>query len=288
MEENGYDLRLVSRSYPLTSLELARQLERTEALANAAMIEARRQIDPSAGADWIEVAGVYAMFDGLDSPLTQTFGLGLFDPITANELERLEQFFESRGASVAHETCPLMPFDLLPVLHQRGYRPIEYSSVLVRPVERAVEPVAGSSELDVRRIATDSIELWAQISARGWMTEAPELAGAIEDLGKVIGSSRGSSCFMAYRDDEPIAAAALFLDGSTVLLAGASTVPEHRRRGAQNALLDARLAFAAEHGAELAMMVAAPGSGSHRNAERQGFRNVYTRTKFLRDAIIRV
>jgi hypothetical protein len=51
-------------------------------------------------------------------------------------------------------------------------------------------------------------------------------------------------------------------------------------QGAQRALLAARLQWAADHGARLAMMVAQPGSTSHRNAERQGFRVAYTRTKW--------
>jgi hypothetical protein len=64
------------------------------------------------------------------------------------------------------------------------------------------------------------------------------------------------------------------------LLAGASTVPEGRRQGAQNALLDARLRYAAQHGCDLAMMCALPGSASQRNAERHGFRIAYTRIKW--------
>ena len=59
-------------------------------------------------------------------------------------------------------------------------------------------------------------------------------------------------------------------------LAGASTIPEGRRRGAQLALLDERLRFAAANGCDIALMGAAPGSGSQRNAERHGFRIAYT------------
>ncbi|HSO74006.1 MAG TPA: hypothetical protein VLU47_04145 [Blastocatellia bacterium] len=44
----------------------------------------------------------------------------------------------------------------------------------------------------------------------------------------------------------------------------------------------ARLAFAVENGCDLAMVATQPGSGSQRNVERQGFRVVYTRTKFLK------
>jgi GNAT superfamily N-acetyltransferase len=89
-----------------------------------------------------------------------------------------------------------------------------------------------------------------------------------------------ATCFIAERDGKPIATAALFMHEGTALLAGASTIPEGRRQGAQNVLLDTRLQVAASHGCDLAMMVAAPGSASQRNAERQGFRIAYTRTKW--------
>lgn len=62
-----------------SDLDLSRKLERTEASANAAFIETRAKLNPEVGAEWIEVAGTYAMFDGVESPLTQTFGLGVFE-----------------------------------------------------------------------------------------------------------------------------------------------------------------------------------------------------------------
>ena len=87
---------------------------------------------------------------------------------------------------------------------------------------------------------------------------------------------------MAEREGEPIATGALNLVNGVALLAGASTIPAARRQGAQRALLKARLDFAAARGADLAMVVAQPGSGSQRNAERAGFRPVYTRVKWQR------
>jgi hypothetical protein len=48
----------------------------------------------------------------------------------------------------------------------------------------------------------------------------------------------------------------------------------------QTALLRERMRFAFDHGSDLAMMVAAPGSESQRNAERNGFRIAYSRTKW--------
>ncbi|HEX2251946.1 MAG TPA: hypothetical protein VHQ65_01600 [Thermoanaerobaculia bacterium] len=72
----------------------------------------------------------------------------------------------------------------------------------------------------------------------------------------------------------------LILVEGVAVLAGASTVPAGRRRGAQRARLEARLRFAAENGCDLAMICAAPGSASQRNAQRQGFHIASTRIRW--------
>ena len=44
--------------------------------------------------------------------------------------------------------------------------------------------------------------------------------------------------------------------------------------------MKARLEYAVEMGCDLAMIGTEPGSGSQRNAQRQGFRIAYTRIKW--------
>ena len=265
-------------SHPLTDIALARRLERTEAVANAAFVDARAQMEPQVGAAWIDVAGVYAMFDGPQSPITQTFGLGVFDSIGEAEFARIEAFFRERGAPTCHEVSPLIPRSVLNLLNARGYQPIEFSSVLVRPT--AADLGSPPSSITVRRLDAPEIGVWSRVAAKGWSSESPELAAVVEGFGQIIGHARGAHCFLAYRDGKPIAAASLVLNADIALLAGASTIPENRKQGAQLALLEARLRFATAQGAQLAMMVALPGSGSQRNAERHGFRVAYTRTKW--------
>ena len=115
-------------------LSLARRLERAEAKANADFVETRAKLFPEIGACWTQVAGVYAMFDGLESPCTQTFGLGMFEMATAEHLEQIERFFEERGAPVFHEVSPMADLSLLALLHERGCYPIELTSVMYRPI----------------------------------------------------------------------------------------------------------------------------------------------------------
>ena len=78
----------------------------------------------------------------------------------------------------------------------------------------------------------------------------------------------------------PGAAGVLCIHNGVALFGGSATVPELRRRGLQAALLHERMCYAFDHGCDIAMMVALPGSDSQRNAERIGFRIAYTRTKW--------
>ena len=102
----------MTNAYPFADIELARRLERAEAHGNVEFVEARKRAFPDRDAAWIEVAGAHAMFDGVGSPVTQTFGLGVFEPITPEQLNEIERFFRSRGAEVlAHsETRSAMDF----------------------------------------------------------------------------------------------------------------------------------------------------------------------------------
>jgi hypothetical protein len=273
----------VSSTFPTVDRALARRLERAEAMANAASVDARRALQPEVGAQWIEVAGVYAMFDGPDSPLTQTFGLGLFESFLAPELDRVEAFFAERGAPTSHEVSSFAASETLGLLGARGYAPIEASTVLVRPTS-ATPDDAGSRGITVRAIDETEAPLWCRIAGQGWGGESPELGAFVESIGAVMARARGVTCFLAELDREPVAAGALSITNGIALLTGAATIPAARRRGAQLALLHARLAFAAERGIGLAMVVTQPGSASQRNAVRRGFRPAYTRAKWQRAA----
>jgi hypothetical protein len=268
-------------AYPFADLALARRLERTEGAANQRLVDARARLSPERGACWMEAGGAFAMFDGAASPLTQTFGLGLFETPTDDILIRLETFFRERRAPVSHETSPLADAALMPLLVARGYAPSELSSVMFRPIGRDLALAAPKPSASVALVEGDDDERWARTAAEGW-SEFPGLAEFMLDIGRVQAAARDTYRFLATAGARAIAAGALIVHEGVGLLAGASTVPGARRQGAQLALLDARLRFAAEQGCDLAMMVALPGSGSQRNAERHGFRIAYTRIKWQR------
>lgn len=260
---------------------LSQKLERAEARANADFVETRARLQPDLGAAWIDVGGAYAMFDGVESPCTQTFGLGLFDEITEKELERIETFFAERNAPVFHEVSPMADPAIMPMLNARGYRPIELSTVLYRPLDSiGLSLTRKNDAISTRVIEPDEVDLWAATSAGGWATEHESLADFMFNFGQISAQCDGSFPYIAELDGKAISTGMLFIHDDVAVLAGASTIPEGRNQGAQNALLAARLKFAAAKGCMLAIMGAAPGSQSQKNAQKNGFNIAYTRTKW--------
>ncbi len=272
---------MTEATYPFADIDLARRMERTEAHGNVEFVEARAKAFPDRGATWIEVAGTFAMFDGVGSPITQTFGLGVFEPITAEQLDEIEEFFRSRGAEVFHEVSPLADASVWQLFRERNYQPVEFSNVLYRPISVDLRLDAPRNpDIKVRRVERDEVDLWARIASEGW-SEFTEVADFLRELNQVAAESEGLK-FVADLDGQTIATGALTIAGDVALLAGASTIPAARRQGAQLALLEERLRYAATQGCTVAMMVTLPGSGSQRNSERHGFRIAYTRTKWTR------
>ena len=269
-----------------SDLALSRRLEAAEGHACRQFALARKRLFPECGSEVMRVAGADVVFDGPDSPLTQTFGLGMSESPTPEHLDEIEQFFHARGAPTQQEISPFAGIETLQLLCARGYRPIEMSSVMYTAVEARLEatpPAESHSDIRVRIIGHEEAELWSDVSARGWTHEHPELQPFMRDIGALFAHRENSACFLAEIDGQAAAAGALAVHDGVALFAGASTVPEFRRRGLQGALLAARMRYAREQGCDLAMMVTEPGSESQRNAQRQGFLVAYTRIKWRKD-----
>lgn len=258
--------------------DLAQRLERAEACGSSDFVDARTSLFPAVGACWTRIEGAYVMFDGIDSPITQTFGLGMFEEPTEGGLDEIERFYRERDAGVFHEVSPLAGIALARQLAGRGYQPDEFTSVMFRSLSDPLH-VAPNETVVVRLAGPADMEAYADTVAKGW-SEFTEYVHLMRDLARVSAARAAGLSFMAEIGDTPIATGSMSIHDGVALLAGTSTVPEFRNRGAQLALLEARLRYAADQGCDLAMMCAAPGSASQRNAERHGFRIAYTRTKW--------
>ena len=264
-------------------LELARRLEMASAKSGKSCAEAAQKLRPELGAVAEEIAGGIAVYAGVDSPVTQAIGVGLNGEVSAAELDRLEEFFRSRGAATAIELCPLAGIPLYEALAKREYRLVEVSNVLVRELSSADEfaPALAPRGVTVRQAVPEEGKLFTRTVGQGFAEMAP-ITQALLDVMEGFFHSEHSHHFLAFVEGAMAGGASVFDFGGVAGMFGASTLPEFRGRGVQTALLAARLSWAAQNGCELAKGITLPGSTSHRNHERFGFRVVYTRTKLTR------
>jgi GNAT superfamily N-acetyltransferase len=264
-------------------VDLARRVEMAEANAGGDCAEAFHRLRPDFPVAVQEIAGGTAVFAGVDSPITQAIGVGLNGEVTDDELDALGEFFNAHNAPAAVELCPLVEMSLYERFATRGYRLLEVSNVLILDVlARAPISAATPPAVTIRAATRDESKLWTQIVAQGFAEHFPVTQAILDVMEGFCHRSGPCSFFLAFVDGEPAGGGVVSAYKGVGGLFGASTLPAFRRRGVQAALLNARLAWARDHGCDLVASIAQPGSASHRNIERFGFRVAYTRTKLVR------
>jgi GNAT superfamily N-acetyltransferase len=259
---------------------LARRLESTDAYAGVEFARTHSQLHPEAGSTSIEVAGGSAIFAGVDSPITQAFALGLSGPVTDEEIDRLEDFYRSRGAAVNVELCPYADPSIVKIFRERGYGVLEYSNVLARELKPCEEFPASDGRLRVRRVEADDEATWARVISRGF-SETDDVPQIFLEFAETGVRTPAYACFIAEIEGAAAGGGIVTIHNGVATLAGTSTLPSFRNQGSQTALIQARLVYAASRGCELAMVTTMPGTISQRNVERQGFRVVYSRSKLI-------
>jgi GNAT superfamily N-acetyltransferase len=146
-------------------------------------------------------------------------------------------------------------------------------------VRTTADPPQASTELRVER--DESGDAFAEAAQRGF--GVPELFRPW--LARLAGRD-GWQCFVAYDGEAPAAAGAVFVTGTVGWIGIGATVPEHRGKGGQSALLAARIEAAAEAGCEVVVSetgepVDGQPNGSYRNIVRAGFEPAYVRVNYL-------
>jgi GNAT superfamily N-acetyltransferase len=257
-------------------LNFARRLEMAETLTPR-HVQALQRFAPDAASEII--AGGTAVFGGGVYPANHIVGMGLYGPVTCADIDRVEEFYRSRGVPCEVVLSPLADRSLLDLLAPRGYRITEFNSVLIRRLteEPPIEPAAG---ITIERVNQSTEGLWDQVIAQGFAEFGP----LPESLFAAFASLPDSLSFLARVDGEPAGGAtgAIMREAGIAALFGTSTLPEFRRRGVQTALINRRLWEAAGQGCEYAVVSTMPGSGSQRNMERRGFRVAYTKLVMVR------
>jgi ribosomal protein S18 acetylase RimI-like enzyme len=274
--ERIFDMQFVDKA-------LARRFEACEEMPQVLYARAFQKIRPEIGAAEEEICGGHMIFAGQGSPIGRATGLGLDRPFTAEDLNRVEQFYRSHHAPAQVDLCPLHDPAVFEMFKERGYSIAELNNVLYRrldPEEKFPVPPAGC---EIRRGRPEEARELGGIVERAFFPEgAPE---AFKDLLTPLYQMEGALTFAASVEGKMVACGAglVIPEHRIFAVCGAGTAAEFRGRGLQTALLRARLAAAAAAGCEYAVVVTQGGTASQRNCERLGFRVAYSKVTVIKD-----
>ena len=208
-------------------------------------------------------------------------GLGVTQPVRAEALDQGIAAFDS--AALKNWIIHVVPDaeDLEALCVARGLTP--HPRTWAKFIREAEPPPAVTTDLSIREIGPAESEAFGATATAGFGMP-PFLAGRLAGL---PGRPKWR-CFMAYDGAAPVAAGAIYVDGAVGWLGIGATLPTHRGRGAQSALLAIRInagiaagctTFTTETG------IPHPGEAgpSFGNIKKAGFRVAYERPNWRRE-----
>lgn len=242
--------------------------------------DAYHALHPEAGeCHWTD-GDCSAVFAGDGNPLTQCYGLGIGSGDPSARLDALAVFFGGRAAKWELILTPYEPPAVWNLAVERGYRFDHFENMLFMPTAEIKAAPPTPLLLQVEEVPPNQVEAWGDLSLRAFCGE--ELPPWADDLKALLSAATASRRYWGMWDGEPVAAASFTVVGDTAFLGGMGTLAAYRGKGFQQALLHRRVRDAFDT-ASLALVEALPGSSSHRNAERTGFRVAYTSAVMLYD-----
>jgi ribosomal protein S18 acetylase RimI-like enzyme len=261
----------------------ARRLEAVEEIPQVEYARVFRKSRPEIGAAEEEICGGHMIFAGLGSPIGRVTGAGLDRPFTADDLNRIEQFYRSHGAPPQVDLTPLHEPDVFEMFKQRGYAIAELNNVLFRKLEVEEKFLPDPAGCEIRRSQLEEAEITGAIVESAFFPDgAPEpFRGLITPLYRM----ERALAFVASVNGKLVACGTglVIPEHKVFALCGAGTLADYRKRGLQTALLRARMAAAAEAGCKYAVVVTQGGSASQRNVERLGFQVAYSKVTVIKN-----
>ncbi len=136
-----------------------------------------------------------------------------------------------------------------------------------------------TSDIIVEPITESEKDLWVQT-----VTDvSPDDHPTDIRLAQVVTHRRHTTCFLAWRNGDPVGASALSIRDEVATFYFTATRQAYRNQGVQTAMIQARLKYAQAQGCTLAFATTLTGSHSMRNILRAGFRDAYVRFTMVKD-----
>ncbi|HWR17069.1 MAG TPA: GNAT family N-acetyltransferase [Terriglobales bacterium] len=258
--------------------ELVRRFEAAEAIPQVHFAKHLERVKPDLKVAYEVIGGAHTVFIHPGCVVGRCVGLGLNGTVSAADLDRVEQFYISRGESPQVDVVPVADQSLFELMKQRPYRFEELNNVLVRPLSKLETLASRDVNAEIRRSSPEECEALCEVVARAFL-EGKDPDPQFVDVFRPLYGMEGAFSFAAYVDGKMVGGASgmLIPEAGIAAFFGSSTLPEYRGSGIQGAFLRERLKLAAEAGCEYAVIVTRGGSTSQRNCERAGFRVAYSK-----------
>jgi GNAT superfamily N-acetyltransferase len=214
-------------------------------------------------------------------------GFGADSPITVDDLVRVCDFYRERGVSQGSLMIapPLLPPDWAAIAAKLGLAENSRFIKLGCDIE-TLPTAAGLAPLDpgwrVGVVEAHQAQEWATVMMTTFGFTTPDL---IEMAASCVGKANWRQ-YAVWAGERIVAVGSVFLNGECADMFGGATLPEARGRGAQSALLTARVRAATGEGCRwLVAETGVEGPGEHNpslhNMVRVGFEPLYERANWL-------
>lgn len=275
----------------LADIDLALRIEQFEADGTKAIGEAVVRHNPDARPFVHPLGRGIAVYAVPGSPFNKIIGVGFDEALEGRLLEAIERSYFERGCCVQAEIATLANPAVQAHFTAGGYLLQGFENVLGRIVDGSELVLPEIPDVRIEIVQPGDLDTWIDVVVSGF--EHPDVTGAgsgvplpprgaIEETFAYFTETPGFCAYLARIGGAAAGGGGLRTGEGIAQLCGASTLPAHRRRGVQAALLRRRLCDALSAGCDLAIMTAQPGSRSHFNAQRQGFSLLYSRAVLVK------
>ena len=232
----------------------------------------------------VEWCGGVMCFGGKGSWANQVLGPCMSGQAASrDDVLAMARWYEERGVEPKVQVVPFADRSLVRELGEAGFRLREFESVFVCGLgERAPReaPTPEGIEIEVVDVSDEALlDASVRVMAGAFVSEpGADLLRSTRNVAThpriVVLAARAGNRVVGVGEVE--------IAGEIAAMCGAGVVEEHRCRGIQTALMEARLRIAQDRGCSIATVTTFPGIATERNAMRAGFVPSYTKVVMVK------
>jgi len=213
------------------------------------------------------------------SEFNRVIGVGIGEPAIESVIDRIAALYAPAGNTVVVHIDPTaQPAELPRWLEQRGFM---RSHNVARTYRDASEPHDVATDLRIECIGPERAGEWADVGLAAF-----GMPSQLKPWAKSLVGRPNWRNYLAFDGDEPAAIASLRVQDGIGWLGNGATLPSHRRRGAQGALMAQRIRDGIEMHCkwfvtETDEETAEDPNPSYHNMLRAGFKLAYLRANYV-------